>query len=75
MAIESLQFTEHFDLLKEYQSLQEVVRCKDCKYWQAQEVGIVECPICTRIYDMVFEMGADDYCSKGKRREENEVEE
>lgn len=73
MAIESLQFTEHFDLLKEYQSLQEVVMCKDCKYWQDSEVGIVECPICTRIYDMVFEMGADDYCSKGKRREESEV--
>ena len=31
MAIEALQFIEHFDLLKEYQSLQEVVRCKDCK--------------------------------------------
>lgn len=75
MAIESLQFTEHFDLLKEYQSLQEVVMCKDCKYWQDSEVGVVECPICTRIHDMVFEIGADDYCSKGKRREESEVEE
>ena len=32
MAIEALQFAEHFDLLKEYQSLQEVVRCKDCRY-------------------------------------------
>ena len=32
MAIEALQFVEHFDLLKEYQSLQEVVMCKDCRY-------------------------------------------
>ena len=53
----------------------EVVRCKDCKYWQDSEVGIVECPICTRIYDMVFEIGADGFCSKGERREESEVEE
>jgi len=45
-----------------------VVRCKDCKYWQGQEVGIVECSICTRIHDMVFEMGADGFCSKGERK-------
>ena len=45
-----------------------VVRCKDCKYWQAQEVGIVECPICTRIQDMVFEMGAYGFCSRGERK-------
>ena len=53
----------------------DVVRCKDCKWWQDSEVGVVECPICTRIHDMVFEMGAYDHCSKGKRREESEVEE
>lgn len=46
----------------------ELVRCKDCKYWQAQEVGIVECSVCTRIHDMVFEMGADGFCSKGERK-------
>lgn len=53
----------------------EVVRCKDCKWWQDSEVGVVEYPICTRIHDMVFEMGADGYCSKGERKEEKEVEE
>lgn len=37
MAIEALQFIEHFDSLKEYQSLQEVVRCKDCKHHEARE--------------------------------------
>lgn len=50
-----------------------LVMCKDCKWWQDSEVGVVECPICTRIHDMVFEMGADGYCSKGERREDNEV--
>lgn len=50
-----------------------IVRCKDCKWWQDSEVGVVECPICTRIHDMVFEMGAYDYCAKGERKEESEV--
>ena len=45
-----------------------VVRCKDCRYWQDQEEGIVECHICTRIHDMVFEMGADGFCSYGERK-------
>lgn len=31
MAVEALHFVNHFNLLKEYQSLQEVVQCKDCK--------------------------------------------
>ena len=51
----------------------EIVLCKDCKWWQDSEVGVVECPICTRIHDMVFEMGAYDYCSKGKRREDGKA--
>lgn len=38
MAIEALQFMEHFDLLKEYQSLQEVVQCKDCKWYDNRDV-------------------------------------
>lgn len=32
IAIEALQFVEYFDLLKEFQLLQEVVQCKDCEY-------------------------------------------
>lgn len=45
-----------------------LIRCKDCRYWQEQAEGIVECSVCTRIYDLVFEMGADGFCSKGQRR-------
>lgn len=41
MAIEALQFVEHFELLKEYQSLQEVVYCKDCD----RGFGSPVCPI------------------------------
>ena len=67
MAIEALQFVEHFDLLKEYQSLQEVVQCKDCRY-------------CTEYYDRdgypywectEWDGGtdADGFCHYGERRE------
>ena len=47
----------------------EVVRCKDCKYWQDQEEGIVEVPICTREDCFIVVMGENDFCSKGERRE------
>lgn len=67
MAIDALQFAKHFDLLKEYQSLQEVVRCKDCRY-------------CTEYFDrdgypywICDEWdggtGADGFCHYGERRE------
>ncbi|MBR5773280.1 MAG: hypothetical protein IKY44_00375 [Clostridia bacterium] len=42
----------------------EVVRCEDCKHWAMHSW-------CSRLspFDKVY-MGADDYCSKGKRRED-----
>ena len=67
MAIEAIQFIEHFDLLKEYQSLQEVVRCKDCKHrreicpmYYIEMVGEDE-----RIHDYSTDNG---YCSWGERK-------
>lgn len=60
---------KHLSMIKaRIDDVEIVVRCKDCKWWQDSEVGVVECSICTRIHDMVFEMGADDYCSMGKRK-------
>ena len=67
MAIEALQFAKHFDLLKEYQSLQEVVRCKDCRH-------------CSEHYDRdgypywicdEWDSGTDvdGFCHYGERRE------
>lgn len=41
-----------------------LVRCKDCKHWAMHSW-------CSRLapFDKVY-MGADDYCSKGKRKDE-----
>ena len=62
MAIDALQFAEHFDLLKEYQSLQEVVRCKDCKHWYADADTGMACEFTN--------MGQpeDGYCNWGERK-------
>lgn len=72
MAIEALQFVKHFDLLKEFQSLQEVVRCKDCRFCANYTDGHRECRLlknlktvpCTYVL-----VDGNDYCSHGERRE------
>ena len=63
MAIEALQFVEHFDLLKEFQSLQEVVRCKDCRHWYKKMNKCNRCP------SISGNWGANDFCSWGERKE------
>ena len=63
MAIEALQFVKHFDLLKEYQSLQEVVRCKNCKHFQNEHI----CQYFSRFG--TIETSAYAYCAYGERRE------
>lgn len=68
MAIEALQFAKHFDLLKEYQSLQEVVRCKDCRY----QVHCHQTVSHTKTHDGFKEHWSEpiEFCSKGERRSE-----
>jgi hypothetical protein len=68
MAIEALQFVEHFDLLKEFQSLQEVVRCKDCRH----EIYCYKTIAHTRIHNGFKEHWSEpiDFCSRGERKEE-----
>ena len=61
MAIEALQFVEHFDLLKEYQSLQEVVWCKDCRLAQDDITHLY----CDYFGHKTYE---DDFCSYGERK-------
>lgn len=77
MAIEALQFVKHFDLLKEYQSLQEVVQCKDCKHRETDD-----CPMYWEEWLVIEDCDgyADDkyvvhdyttnngYCSYGERK-------
>lgn len=53
---------------------QALVRCKNCKFWQDQEEGVVEVPICARPenkYEKLpfrFIIGEDGFCSFAERR-------
>lgn len=58
---------------KEYVPL---VRCKDCKYWVPDQVGVVEQPYCTRLgYEKLTGLdlrigSAEHFCCFGERRDE-----
>lgn len=67
MAIEALQFAKHFDLLKEYQSLQEVVQCKECRHASECHKSVQY----TRKAQNTVDIGYSpiEWCSRGERRE------
>lgn len=47
----------------------QVVRCKDCKYWDDTEAE----PLCEVLHDgdgVMYSPEPDDFCSYGERREE-----
>ena len=46
----------------------EVVRCKDCKYW---DNGVCK-PTHIDIYDedVMLDMDADDFCSRGEKKDD-----
>jgi hypothetical protein len=51
-----------------YVIVRAIVRCKDCKYWDYEvdnDVGF-----CVRTEDC--DWNADDFCSRGERRDDNE---
>ena len=56
-------------LLYNHYVVGELVRCKDCKYWQEQDYGVVEVSICTKGGD-ILEMDSNDFCSRGERMDE-----
>lgn len=51
-----------------------IIRCKDCKYWNKHHfVDIYVCSIHNKEGQypyLLFEMSADDFCSRGERRDE-----
>ena len=59
---------EFIALLKKVESgeIVEVVRCKDCKYW---ERGKDYEPYCNHWGNMMPDTNAEDFCSYGERRE------
>lgn len=50
-----------------YTTVVEVVRCKDCKYWN--DAGLCK-KHSNPIVGAIYGTDADDYCSEGKRKEQ-----
>lgn len=67
-AIAALKFREHFDVLKDFQHLEEVVRCDDCHYNLICSHSITV----TQYSHNTISTGPRDvkFCSYGKRRED-----
>ena len=51
-----------------------LIHCRDCKFWQDQEDGVVEVPICARPqnkferFPMVMIINGDGFCSFAERK-------
>ena len=56
----------------------DIVRCKDCKYCDRHH--LVDGLFCYRLYEkynkeypqMIIEVAADDFCSRGEKKDDNE---
>lgn len=64
--LDALQFAEHFDLLKEHEQLESVVRCKDCIHWKADN-EVFELGFCC-VFPQKW-VAETFYCADGERRE------
>lgn len=57
-----------------------LIRCRDCKYWQDQEEGVIEVPICARPenkyekFPLVMLIGGDGFCSYAERRTDGQTD-
>lgn len=76
---EFIKLRNAINLLRLYPSadVAPIVRCKDCKYWQPSEYGVVEQPYCKHL-GYKEETGLDiqignenDYCSVGERKDDD----
>ena len=80
---EELECSKHWDghtekdvtrLLSLPSAQPEIIHCRDCKYWQDQQEGVIEISICARPenkYEKLpfrFMIGEDGFCSYAERR-------
>ena len=47
-----------------------VVLCKDCNYWELSKIS-PSLHVCTYVCGATFVREAEDFCSRGKKREES----
>lgn len=74
----TLNKEDAFTIVDIISKAQEVIRCKDCKYCDRHH--LVDGLFCYRLYEkynkeypqMIIEVDADDFCSRGERRGEED---
>lgn len=66
----TLNKEDAFTIVDIISKAQEVIRCKDCKWWcTVFERNKAECGMCN-VHKQLATTEADDFCSKGERRDE-----
>lgn len=67
----TLNKDDAFTIVDIISKAQEIVRCKDCKYWQTSKIkggmGYHTC-MCVRFGKEGIIAFAEDFCSRGKRK-------
>ena len=48
-----------------------VVRCRDCRWWSSGSNEVDGWDLCMRDFGKSFSIGADGYCSRGERIEDD----
>ncbi len=64
LAMKNLSHGEMVQIAEERKDYVKVVRCKDCKFYSLNNGGG-----CTRCGGLEYLITADEYCSKGERKE------
>lgn len=57
--------------IEDWERDNDIVRCKDCKYWQDNQKGHYPNELCP--WDKAETPDPDDFCSFGERREDGEA--
>ena len=50
---------------------EEIIRCRDCRWWSSGSNEVDGWDLCMRDFGKSFSIGADGYCSRGERIEDD----
>ena len=63
----TLNKEDAFTIVDIISKAQEVIRCKDCKYYGKRFTSIIRGMHCLRYGE---QMGAEDFCSRGEKKDD-----
>lgn len=63
--------TEHFCFPYEEPKPHELIRCRECRFWPELTWNVTNTELKFMVSSRCIHMGPEDYCSKGKRRNDD----